>query len=164
MPISENHPAANYEKRYFNARATAKGYERDLKKPETVGWNRFMMSRRLSDFTRFVFLQEARIHHVVGASMGNQVNVFCACGLSVSHPAGTDYEQLPFYGLGAFGHWDHLIGDLAQVFVLNERLVCAGCDLDEAVEYDDPEAYDREPIVDWDAVLKAHAGCGFARF
>jgi hypothetical protein len=166
MPNSENQPSPRYEKSYFKAKATARDYERRYNSPETVGMNRFMVGRRLSDYTYFAQLQELRVHQEVGTAYSKVTTIFCSCGLAVDFPLTPANEELPADALDAHGHWDHHSKSLAQVFVLDDRLVCAGCDLDEIVEFecDDDESDVESPIVDWDDVLQAHAGCGFDRF
>ena len=155
---------SKYESSYFRAKATAASYEKRYNDPATTGFNKFMIGRRMGDYTYFAQMQNTRIHAVAGASIGDPVIVYCFCGLKVEHAADTDYDNEPSSGLAADGHWDHNIKGLAQVFILDNRLVCAGCNLDETVVYDDEEAWDKQALVNWDDLLAAHAGCGFGRF
>ena len=164
MPNSENQPAPKYNKDYFNAAATARNYEKRLKDPSVSGYNKWMIGRRLGDYAYFADLQDKRVHVVSGVSHGKSLQVFCSCGLTVDFSPETDTDFLPFEGLAAPGHWDHHAKAPAQVFVLGNNLVCAGCDRDQPVKFEGEGDLEREPIVDWDATLDAHADCGFGRW
>lgn len=161
MPASE--PTPEYEPRYFEADKTAAEYEARYKSPATKGYDKWMCSRRAGDFNSFASAQRRRIHYVAAGGMGFTPAVYCCCGLKVSLPQFNNYDDLPARGLDVPGHRDHLTNTPAQVFVLHDRLVCAGCDLNEPVDFDHEEHWKKKPLVDWDAVLAAHADCGFSR-
>ena len=117
---------------------------------ETNGFGKWMLGRRASEQRQNVLAQENHLHHVVVATETENI---CVCGLQFERAPWTDETQ----AVRVDGHWDHTTESLAQVYVWKRRLVCAGCDLDAEVQFDEHDL----PLVDWDAALAEHAECGF---
>ena len=123
-------------------------YERYTR--QTSDYSKWMLGRRAAEQRQNALAQENHLHHVVVATETENI---CVCGLQFERAPWTDETQ----AVRVDGHWDHTTDSLAQVYVWQRRLVCAGCDLDAEVQFDEQGF----PLVDWDAALAEHAKCGF---
>ena len=145
-----------YDNEYFDASTTLARFER--RRDKVGGYSRWMMGRRVGEFRNFIELQAQNIH-VVAAVIRSEKHgnkVVCSCGLALPGVAEINDVRSVTEKLSGAGHWNHNTNSVAQVFVIGGNLVCAGCELRQPFDEDDPK-------INWDNLLAAHADCGLNR-
>ena len=147
----ETHNNYKYDPELFEAIATFERYRQRYNEAE--GYAKFMIGRRASGYQRNAVDQQQRVHYVVKAS---ETESYCVCSLVFQGGfAGGEAEE----NKRTDGHWCHVTGQLAQVYIWFRNLVCAGCDWTEPAEYDEND----DPVVDRKTLEDAHANCGLTR-
>jgi hypothetical protein len=138
-----------YDPDIFNALETFNRLRERFNRAKN-SFGKWMLGRRCSDWHSFAWAQTNRVHRDVRA---NEIETYCSCGLVYVTPRESDTPD----GSRVNGHWDHTSDSLAQVYLWRRKLVCAGCSLTASIEFDERGI----PLIDWDAALVDHAGCGF---